>query len=52
MAPIRRAAVKEDIMPKVRKFCLSSLATAIILAVSPFGTGRGAPDSGSTSGNT
>jgi hypothetical protein len=28
MAPISRAAVNEDIMPKVRKFCLSSLATA------------------------
>jgi hypothetical protein len=38
-------------MPKVRKSCLSSLATATILAVSPFGTGRGAPDSGSASSN-
>jgi hypothetical protein len=38
-------------MPKVRKFCLSSLATATILAVSPFGTSRGAPDSGSASSN-
>ena len=38
-------------MPKVRKFCLSSLATAMILSVSPSGTGRGAPDSGSASSN-
>jgi hypothetical protein len=43
MAPISRTAVKEDIMPKVRKFCLSSLATATILAVSAAGTRRGSP---------
>src|SRR5882762_6221228 len=30
--------LQEDIMPKVRKFCLSSLATAAILAASAAGT--------------
>jgi hypothetical protein len=52
MAPISRAPVKEDIMPKVRKFCLSSLATATILAVSAAGTDcRGATAAGPASSN-
>jgi hypothetical protein len=52
MAPISRDAVKEDIMPKVRKFCLSSLATATILAVSAAGTDCiGATGAGPASSN-